>query len=315
MGHEDHVGVRAGRDGGECPARARGEQVGHIPGPFGQIRAPQVLQPPDPAAPPARGPVPALGEDDQRAPLVEPPGQPRDLLGEDVLAGLARLDPHVRQPVAHDVHAGVELQGGLHHHPRPPVVDAEQLVHQQQGVTGPGVPAEHDDRPGQPGGQLVAGEVRLVHLDPQPVRLLRAFVQRVQEPPHDRVVAALVRLGAHPAAEPAHHPQPGQHHQRHRLGHEPDQHEAGQPQAAHAPGPRPRQQPEHQGQQSQERREHDEAARDDDHQRRQHEPPDQPGWEHPPLPSSQARARPLLVSVRVASTRVTGLPTSAAPRL
>jgi hypothetical protein len=39
-----------------------------------------VLQPPDPAPPPARGPVAALGEDDQRAALVEPPGQPRDLL-------------------------------------------------------------------------------------------------------------------------------------------------------------------------------------------------------------------------------------------
>src|SRR5690348_13750086 len=94
--HEDHVGVGAGRDGGDRPARTRREQVGHIPGPFGQIRAPHVLQPPDPAPPPARGPVPALGEDDQRAALVQPPGQPRDLLGEDVLAGLARLDPHVR---------------------------------------------------------------------------------------------------------------------------------------------------------------------------------------------------------------------------
>ena len=87
--HEDHVGVRAGGDGGERPAGARREQVGHIPGPFGQIRAAQALQPPDPAAPPARGPVPALGEDDQRAPLVKPAGQPGDLLSEDVLAGLA----------------------------------------------------------------------------------------------------------------------------------------------------------------------------------------------------------------------------------
>jgi hypothetical protein len=87
--HEDYVGVRAGRDGGKRPAGARGEQVGHIPGPFGQIRASRALQPPDPAPPPARGPVPALGEDDQRAALVELPGQPGDLLGEDVLAGLA----------------------------------------------------------------------------------------------------------------------------------------------------------------------------------------------------------------------------------
>ena len=117
----------------------------------------------------------------------------------------------------------------------------------------------------QPCGEFLAGEVGLVHFDPQAIGPFGPLVQRVQEPAHDRVVAALVRLGAHPAAEPAHHPQPGQHHQRHRLGHEPDQHEADQPQAAHVPGPRPRQQAEHQGQQRQERREHDEAARDDDH--------------------------------------------------
>src|SRR6185437_14645926 len=67
---EDHVGVRAGRDGGERPAGARREQFGHIPGPFGQILAARLLQPPDPAPPPARGPVPALGEDDQRAYLT-----------------------------------------------------------------------------------------------------------------------------------------------------------------------------------------------------------------------------------------------------
>src|SRR5215510_10031019 len=34
--YEDHVGVRAGRDGGERPPGARRPQVGHIPGPFGQ---------------------------------------------------------------------------------------------------------------------------------------------------------------------------------------------------------------------------------------------------------------------------------------
>ena len=33
--HEDHVGVGAGGDGGEGPAGARGEEVGHVPGPFG----------------------------------------------------------------------------------------------------------------------------------------------------------------------------------------------------------------------------------------------------------------------------------------
>ena len=307
MRHEDHVGVRAGRDGGERPAGAWREQVGHFPGPFGQIRAAHVLEPPDPAAPPARGPVPALGKDDQRAPLVEPTGQPSDLLGEVVLADLTRLDPHVRQPVAHDVHAGVELQRGLHHHSRPPVVDAEQLVHQEERVTRPGVPAQHDDRSPQPGGQLVAGELGLIRLDVQPVRPLRAAVHGVQEPAHDPVVPALVRLGAQPSAEPAHHPQPGQRDQRDGLGHQPDQREADQPQAAHVPGPRPRQQAGHQGRQRQERREHDEAERDDDHQRRQHQPPDQLGWDHPPLPSSRPGPGRFLVSVRLAPTLHCGL--------
>ena len=300
--YEDHVGGRAGRDGGERPAGAWRQQVRHIPGPFGQIGASRLLQPPDSAAPPARGPVPSLGEDDQRAPLLQAPGQPGDLLGEDVLAGLARLDPHVRQPVAHDVHAGVELQGGLHYHPRPPVVDAEQLMHQQERIPRPGVPAQHDDRPGQPGGQLIAGELGLIHLDPQSVCPLRTPVHGVQEPAHDPVVPALVRLGAQPPAEPAHHPQPGQRDQRHRLGHQPDQGEADQPQAAHVSGPRPRQQAGHQGRQRQERREHDEAERDDDHQRCQHKPPDQPGWDHPPLPSSRPGPGRFLVSVRLALT-------------
>ena len=285
MRHEDHVGVGAGRDGGDRPARARREQVGHIPGPFGQIRAPHVLQPPDPAAPPARGPVPALGEDDQRAALVQPPGQPRDLLGEDVLAGLARLDPHVRQPVAHDVHAGVELQGGLHHHPRPPVVDAEQLVHQQERITRPGVPAEHDDRAGQPGGLLGRGEFRFVHDDLHPEGLRGRSVEPADEPPHDPVVAGLVRLGAQPAAEPAGDPQAETHEQRRRLRGQPDQREVQQPQYPHPARPRPAHRPERQDHQGEQRKQHDERHRDEDHQRRQHEPADQAGWEHGRLPS------------------------------
>ena len=199
-------------------------------------------------------------------------------------------DPHVRQPVPHDVHAGVELQRGLHHYSRPPLVDAEQLVHQQEGVPGPGVPAEHDHRPGQPGGRLRRGEFRLVDLDPQAVGPFGAAVHQVKEPAHDRVVAALVRLGAQSAAEPAHHPQSRQHDHGHRLGDEPDQHEAHQPQAPHVAGPRPRYQPEHQRQQRQERREQQEPDREDNHQRRQHKTADQPGWEHAPLPSSEAGA-------------------------
>ena len=286
--HEDHVRLRAGRDGRQGPAGPRREQVRHVPRPRGQVQTALLLQPADAPAPAVRGPVAALGEDDQRAVLVQPAGQPLDLPGEDALAGLLAPDPHVRQPVAHDVHAGVQLQCRLHHHPRPPLVDAQQLVDQQEGVPGPGVPAEHDHRPGQPGSQFRRGGFRLVDLDPQAVGPFGTAVHQVKEPAHDSVVAALVRLGAQPAAEPAHHPEPGQHDQRRRLGDEPDQHEAHQPQAPHVAGPRPRHQPEHQGQQRKERREQQEPDREDDHQRRQHEAADQPGWEHAPLPSSEA---------------------------
>ena len=288
--HEDHVSVGTGRDGRQRPPGPRREQVRHVPGSRRQVRTALVFQPPDPSAPAVRGPVPALREDDERAAGVEPARQPLDLPREDVLAGELGLDPHVRQPVPHDVDAGVELQRGLHHHPRPPLVDGQQLVHEQEGVPGPGVPAEHDDRPRQPGRRLRGGERRLVDLDPQAVGPFGPAVHQVKEPAHDRVVAALVGLGAQPAAEPAHHPQPRQHDQGHRLRDEPDQHEAHQPQAPHVAGPRPRHQPEHQGQQGQERGEQQEPDREDDHQRRQHEAADRPGWEHAPLPSSEAAA-------------------------
>ena len=82
----------------------------------------------------------------------------------------------------------------------------------------------------------------------RPVRPLGPAVQQVEEPPHDRVMAALVRLGAQPAAEPAHDPQAQQHEQRHGLRDEPDRARS-PPAAGCASGPpRPRGQPEHQRQ-------------------------------------------------------------------
>ena len=287
---EDHVGVRAGRDGGQRPAGPGREQVGHLPGPLGQVAAAGVLQPPDAAAPAAGRPVGALGEDHQRAGRVQAAGQPLDLLGEDALPGLAVPDEHVGQPVAQHVQAGVELQRRLHHHPRPAPVDAEQLVDEQERVAGPGVPGQHDDRAGQPGGQFVASELRLVDLGPQAVGPFGPAVQRVQEPADDRVVAALVGLGVQPAAEPAHDPQPEQHDQRHDLGGQPDHQERHQPQVAHPARPQQPGQPGQQREHEQQRRQHDQAEGEGDHHRGQHEPADQPGWEHQ-MPSRRTKAR------------------------
>jgi hypothetical protein len=244
-----------------------------------------MLQPPDAAAPAARRPVAALGEDHQRPVGAQAAGQPLDLIGEDALPRLPVLDEHVGQPVAQHVQAGIELQRRLHHHPRPPAVDAEQVVHEQERVARSGVPGQHDDRAGQPGGQFLAGELRFVDLDSQAVRPFSPSVQRVQEPAHDRVVAALIGLGLQPAAEPAHDPQPEQHNQRHDLRRQPDHQEGHQPQVAHPARPQQPGQPEQQREQQQQRRQHDEAKGEDDHHRSQHQPADQPGWEQetPPV--------------------------------
>ena len=157
-------------DGRHRPAGPRQEQVGHVPGARGQIRRALLLESPDAAAPAVRRPVGAFGEITSAPSWPQAVGQPFDLLGEDALAGLAVLDEHVGQPVPHHVQAGVELRRCLHHQLPPPMVDGQQLVDEHERVPRPCVSAEHDDRPGQPRGQLLGGEFRFLDLDLQPVR-------------------------------------------------------------------------------------------------------------------------------------------------
>ena len=95
VGDEDDVGAGAGGDGGEGPAGAWGEQVGHVPGAGGQVGVSLGFQPADAVPPAAGGPVAAFGEDDQRGLCVQVLGEVLDLVGEDILPGLAGLDEHV----------------------------------------------------------------------------------------------------------------------------------------------------------------------------------------------------------------------------
>ncbi len=76
-----------------------------------------------------------------------------------------------------------------------------------------------------------------------------ARYDQAEEPAHDRVVPAGVRLGAQPPAEPAGHPQPQAAQQGQRLGGEPDHREPQQPQPAHPARPRPPGQPDQRGHQ------------------------------------------------------------------
>ena len=91
-----------------------------------------LLQPLDATVPAAWGPVPALGEDHQRAEPVEPARQPLDPLTEDPLAGPAVADEHVGKAVGHHIEARVELHGRFHDHARPPPVDAQQMADEQE---------------------------------------------------------------------------------------------------------------------------------------------------------------------------------------
>jgi len=280
VGHEDHVGVGAGDDGRQRPARPRRQHVGHVPGAGGQVAPARPLQPPDAALPPARCPVAALREDHQRAILAEAPGQALDLLDEDLLAGPAPGDEDVRHPVGHDVHAGVKLHRGLHHDAGPPQVHAEQLPHEQERVAGSGVAAEHDHRAGRPGRLLLRRELRLVDVDPDSERRGGRAVHQVEVPPHDRVVTALVGLGVQPAAEPGGDPQAQAGQQRGGLPGQPDEREVQQPQAAPAAGGCAPEHPERHDQQREQRGQGRDRHSDHDHQRREHQPAYQPGWEH-----------------------------------
>ena len=161
-------------------------------------------------------------------------------------------------------------------------------MNEQKGIARPRMPAEHNDRAGQPGRLLHGAKCWFVHLDPDPEHAGTRPEYQVKEPPHDRVMAALVRLCAEPATEPAGYPQAQAHEQRGSLGQEPDEREAQQPKAAHAATPGEPGHPEPQGQQ---RKQHHEGDRDDNRQRRQHESANQPGWDHGRLLPSRWRGQ------------------------
>ncbi|HEX4291437.1 MAG TPA: transglutaminase family protein, partial [Trebonia sp.] len=87
MGDEDHIGGRAGVDGGEGTAGTGREQVRHRRRPAGQLGVAATAQALDAATPAQRRPVPALGEEQQRVPAAEAGRQPPDL--PDLLALVA----------------------------------------------------------------------------------------------------------------------------------------------------------------------------------------------------------------------------------
>ncbi len=286
MRDEDDVGLRAGHDGRERAACPRREHIGHLHGARGKVTAAELLKPLDAALPSPWRPVAAFREDHQGPGLIQPVRQPLDLLGVEPLAGPAMVDEYVGQPVGQHIDARIELHGGLHHDPRPALVHSPQMVHEQERIAWPGMAAEHDDRAVQPGRLLGAGELRLDDLDPDPEGAGGTAVHPVKEPAHDRVVPALVGLGAQPPAEAARHPQAQASEQRDRFGAEPDQGEVQQPHAAHPARARPAEQPEDQREQREQREEKRDGDGDDDRERREHKPAHQPGWEHGRLLSS-----------------------------
>jgi hypothetical protein len=77
------------------------------------------------------------------------------------------------------------------------------MMNEQQGIARARMPAEHNDRAGEPGRLLLGGKCWFVHLDPDPEHAGTRPEYQVKEPPHDRVMAALIRLCAQPATEPA----------------------------------------------------------------------------------------------------------------
>ncbi len=91
VGDEDHVGGRAGADGGERAAGAGREQVRHRRRPLGQIVVASPPQTRDAPTPALRRPVPALGEQQQRVAPAEAGRQPFDL--PDLLARVPAAGP------------------------------------------------------------------------------------------------------------------------------------------------------------------------------------------------------------------------------
>ncbi len=291
MGDEDDVRAGAGGDRGEGAAAVRRQHVGHRRRPLGQVGAAAPAQPVDGPLPAVRRPVAPFGEDHQGAAVGHARRQPPDLLGP--LAGGGRpvggpAQERVRQPVGGDVRGRVQLQGGLHDHPRAALALAQQVADEQQRVARAGVPAEHDQR-------LVTGRRRLRlagHRHRQPADPDRRPVHQVEEPGQHRVVARLVRLGLQPPAEPAGQPQAEEHGQRGGLAHRPDQPEDDHPQqpgTAHRARPVPPDQVVRGRQERHRRGQGGQGGADHHDQRHQQQPADRRGRQHQRCPASSVR--------------------------
>jgi hypothetical protein len=191
----------------------------------------------DGPAPAERCPVAALGEDDERVATAQPGREPPDLLGAlpcGVPAGVRLLaEEGVGQAVGQDVDARVELQRGLHDHPRAALAAADQVVDEQERVAGARVPAEHDER--AVAGRAGTGVPRASHRDAQAAGAAGRAEDRVEEAAHDGVMASLVGLCVQPAAEPARDPQAEEDDQRRALGRRPGEPEEDHPQQPGVP--------------------------------------------------------------------------------
>jgi len=282
--HEDHVGFGTAGDGRQGSAGPRRQQVRHGASAVGQVMVARLVQPADPAVPPARCPVTPLREDHQCGVALQPPGQALDLLDKLAIPGTAAAHEHIGHAVGYHVHGGIELHRRGHHDVRAAAAGVEQVVHEQERVAGPGVAAQHDHRPGRAGrvvprARILPGaSVRPGDLDLKPEQPASRPVHHVQEPVHDRIVTGLVGLGVQAAAEPAREPQSQEHEQRRGVSAEPGERERQQPQAAHAPRPLQPGQADQEHQHREHREQHRDRDGDDHGHGREYQPADQPGW-------------------------------------
>jgi hypothetical protein len=157
--------------------------------------------------------VPPLREQDQRILIPEAVGQTLDLLREPRGVRPPRPDEQVGEPVPQKVDHRRPLHGLLQHDPRPPSVQVDQGVGQEERVPGTRVPAEHQDRAG-----LGRAAVLDHHLDPY--QATGDGDQRPEPPPEEAMVKVLAPGRSHPSGRRRHQPQAGEPEDREPLEHD-----------------------------------------------------------------------------------------------
>ena len=232
---EDDVGGRTGGQGREAPGRAGWQDVGHGCGSFGQVGQATSAQPRD-ARRQRSGVQLAPSGKRTSADCSSRPAASRLICSVWCLGPVL---PLVRRwcwtnalgsRLASTSRLGSSCSAAFMTSARPPLAHREQVMDHQQRVTRAGVAAEHDDRAA---GGALAFSRRAGDVDAQPAGALGGAVDQVKEPPHDRVVAAAVRLGVQPPAEPAHDPQAAGDGQRGGFAEEPGEGETRHPQRPH----------------------------------------------------------------------------------